>query len=309
MQSPISHASHLSTRSLFFAEGLVYMVIRRQAVSMRTSDSYINATQLLRAAYPTSAKSRRRYWLLKIKSHGMMVRQGGQDHWWLPFADGVFLCQAVGLEDELQPMILYPQLVPPRRESNYLLQKKKPSGEAEPLDGLASIQFHGCPVAYEPDRGLINATQLLRAGKLAQANLTTFFRSFPSVDHITRQGNGTIRGTYVSFGTARLLCQKFQIDSTPLDHIQTVGPILEAAAGLERADNTPGLDVTGGADPLKGVDMLPSAGVDAFSARQRSTRASHFTAGGRPQQSTRASHLTAGGRPQHPVVQSEVGCR
>ena len=41
----------------------------------------------------------------------------------MPFRDGVFLCDKVGLASELRPLILYPGLPLPADDENYLINK------------------------------------------------------------------------------------------------------------------------------------------------------------------------------------------
>lgn len=120
-----SERSHQSTRDLLFdRDGLVYMVVRRHVVSMRTSDFHLNASQILRAA--RTQKADRDKWLGKLKRRGVGssgAEQGSSD-FWVPFADGGFLCQAVGLEGDLEPLLSYPPLLsPPNRLQNYLLTR------------------------------------------------------------------------------------------------------------------------------------------------------------------------------------------
>lgn len=108
---------------MFDRSGLVYMVIRRQAVSMRISDFQLNASEILTAANLHRAmrdKLRRKFVERGIASQAT----NGRRKLWVPFPDGVFLCQAVGLEDDLKPLLSYSSLTLPPRSENYLLDSQ-----------------------------------------------------------------------------------------------------------------------------------------------------------------------------------------
>lgn len=148
-----SERSHLSTRDLLFdRDGLVYMVVRRYMVSMRTCDFHLNASQILTAA--ETQKPERDKWLDKLKQRGVGSSGVWQDRldYWVPFPDGGFLCQAVGLEDDLEPLLFYPRLLPPPdREHNYLLTRQKPRRrliDAKTQDGYAGLSCGDKQVVY-----------------------------------------------------------------------------------------------------------------------------------------------------------------
>ena len=89
------------------------MVVRRHAVSMRTSDFHLNASQILAAA--RTLKAERANWLRRLKQRGVGNKdtEQGRSDYWVPFPDGVFLCQVVGLKSDLEPLLSYPPFLPP----------------------------------------------------------------------------------------------------------------------------------------------------------------------------------------------------
>lgn len=249
-----SLASHAHQRSPLMRDGLVYMLIRQHQVSMRTSDSHINATELLRAAYSNSKRSVKSRLMSEIKSRGIgsAVHHDRNHHWWLPFEDGVFLCQVTGLEDELEPLLSYPRLVRPRRDDNYLL--KMPGLPA----GLAHSPFRTSQIVYDLDKRLINVTQLFRAANVSRKKLSSFWDSDPTVHRDIRKGHHTTQGSYVSLDTAEFLCQKYKIDWTPSSHFQTLAPIFEAATSPEQDDDAPGLAAFDG-QPVEDPEAIPGS--------------------------------------------------
>lgn len=80
------NASHISTREVLEEGDEVKMVIRRQKVSMRKADNFLNASEILRLG--TDKKLTRDYYLKKLRE---VSNKQGLDVW-VPFLDGVFLC-------------------------------------------------------------------------------------------------------------------------------------------------------------------------------------------------------------------------
>jgi hypothetical protein len=119
-------------------QGLVYMVVRWQAVSMRILDFELNASQILTAA--NLKEDARHTWRQKFEKRGMKSQaRNGRLEFWVPFPDGVFLSQAVGLENDLIPLLSYPSLPLPPRSKNYLLE-------------FAELQCGECIIACRPSK-------------------------------------------------------------------------------------------------------------------------------------------------------------
>jgi serine/threonine protein kinase len=222
-----SEVSHLSTRDLLFdREDLVYMVIRRQAVSMRISDCQLNASQILTAA--NLQKDERVTWLREFKERGIGGNSGknGRLNYWVPFSDGVFLCQAVGLEDDLRPLFSYSPLTLPNREENYLLVRRRRPIRQELQNEFAGLPCGNCVIAYQPSKRIINATHLLKASNIARHKLTEFFAKNPRITkEIINHGNRRTLGTYISFEQARVFCDYFNLNSASVRCLLTGGSV------------------------------------------------------------------------------------
>ena len=195
-------ASHLSTQDLMFdRSGLVYMVIRRQAVSMRISDFQLNASEVLTVANLHGAM--RKKWRRKFGERGIKSQaRNRRRELWVPFPDGVFLCQAVGLENDLKPLLCYSSLPLPPRSQNYL------------LDSLfAELKYDDRIIAYLPSKRVINITHLLQTSNVSLSRLRIFFKNHPGIAKETiEQGDSRIVGTYISFEDANILCNCFGLN-------------------------------------------------------------------------------------------------
>lgn len=83
---------HLSTRSIKFdSDDLIYVVVRRQRISMCTSDFYLNVTEICAAG---GAKNKDRYRYLRKSKDRRRVHKHKS---WVPFTDGVALCRTLNL--------------------------------------------------------------------------------------------------------------------------------------------------------------------------------------------------------------------
>lgn len=202
----LSQASHLSTRELLFDRpGLVYMIIKRRAVSMRKSDFHLNASQINVAT--NVAQTKRNRWLKKFKEHGIGSIDRSRQYW-VPFLDGVFLCRVVGLEDELRPLLSYSPLTVPKQQDNYLVVLPKDKSLPE---GFSVLQ-HGEHIVFQPFSRMINATHILKAGNIPLERLKDFFEQNSGIaKEIKKGGDVRIVGTYISFDEAPVLCQYFNL--------------------------------------------------------------------------------------------------
>ena len=81
-------------------------------------DWKLNATQISKAA--GLGKESRRNYLKIIKRHSAItqIMIGNNEQSWIPFQDGVFLCQALGLFDKMQPLLLRAPLDIPSEKDN-----------------------------------------------------------------------------------------------------------------------------------------------------------------------------------------------
>lgn len=212
--SNLSGKSHLSTRDLLFdQEGLICMVIRQRRISMRASDFELNARQILLAG--TSSGSKRARILAQLKSRGVEGQiSNHNDDVWVSFRDGVFLCQAVGLEKDLAPLLSYSPLPYPNRDENYLLPEDKGSWMIK--SGFATVSFGDHLIAYRPADRTVNATHLLKLGDISRRSLTTFFKASSGIHKDVQFGHPSVSGTYISFEDAVNLCMYYGINPAPV---------------------------------------------------------------------------------------------
>ena len=209
--------SHLSTRELMFdCEDLVYTIVRQQRVSMRLSDFKISASQILTLAGCKGAE--RIKWLSRLKEYGVTDTA---KYNWVSYHDGVFLCQAVGLDHNLEPLLSYPSaLTAPQREDNYLLKarKERQRENYKPPDEYKFLDCGSYTVAYQPNRRIINATHLLRVAKLLTSKLHELLAHKAEIAKEIYRGNWKTQGTYISFEDAQIVCTSLGIEHTVLQN-------------------------------------------------------------------------------------------
>ena len=202
------------------------MVIRRHAVSMRTSDYRLNATQICNAA--GLHRNRLRPYLENLKSHCNVTitkDKGLPKQSWVPFTDGVYLSQALSLFDELKPLFSQASFDVPGKEENYLLRdqctKAKPSSGYELPDGYKALQRDGTSIIYMPSTRKVHAVQLLKLGNIRHpsAQLAYFLSRNQQIVKEVQVGHRRTQGTYVDYEDARLLCQHFNLSGDPIDEI------------------------------------------------------------------------------------------
>ncbi|KAL9013439.1 MAG: hypothetical protein Q9173_001866 [Seirophora scorigena] len=235
---PLDTPDHISTRSLLSdREGLIYMVIRRHAVAMRKTDYKLDAAQICKVAELHKGHRRNYMDLLKSHCHVAQVKaKTGRDHAWIPFKDGVFLCQALNLYGELRPLLSLASADIPREEENYFLNRRRPQAKL-PVE-YKGLQWDDKLVVYMPSARRVNATHLLKVHDVPRAKLAQFFSQNRPVSKQVVQGGTAYRGTYINFEDARLLCQHFHFGEDLVDEIvgraRTTGtPLLEDHANAD----------------------------------------------------------------------------
>lgn len=198
---------------------------------MRTADHKLDATQICNVA--GLHKVHRRNYMNILKHHCDVTQSKAKrvrEHSWVPFKDGVFLCQALKLCDELGPLLSHASADIPSEEENYFLNRQKP--QANLPAQFKGLQWDDKLVVYMPSMRKLNATHLLKVHHIPRAKLVQFFSYNRQVSkHIVPGGTG-YQGTYIDFEDARLLCQHFHISEDPVDELvaraRTTGtPLLE----------------------------------------------------------------------------------
>lgn len=180
---------------------------------MRTSDYSLNATEMCAAAGLDSSK--RQAYINRFKRHGVLTRD--QRKSWVPFNDGVFLCQALGLTSDLRQLFSCAPLVVPPEEVNYLLQKEK--RQLHSPEGYQTLKWGQIDIAYVPSARTVNATHLLKLGNIRKARLKGFFSQYPDIQKSILRGNPLVQGTYVNFDDATLFCKHFGLDLSPVHQL------------------------------------------------------------------------------------------
>ncbi|PHH72470.1 hypothetical protein CDD80_4512 [Ophiocordyceps camponoti-rufipedis] len=195
-------APHPTHVDLSIDQNLLCEVVRRHVVSMRKSDFHLNASQILSAAGLT--KSQRDLRVRSLRSQGVTtIQEPDGPEVWVPFRDGVFLCQRVGLESELASLLSWAPCDMPDRQENYLAQVER-------------LEWSGQLIAHRPYQGTINAAHLLRLSGSRQ-RLGHFFARNPGIKKQVHYGEH--RGTYVSYEDARVLCLHLGLDPGPIDDL------------------------------------------------------------------------------------------
>jgi hypothetical protein len=187
---------------------MVRMVVRCCSISMRTSDHWLNASEILLAS-ELSRATRNRY-LRELNRRGF--RAEGRLPVWVPFRDGVFVCQVAGLEDELEPLLSVAALACPLRAENYLLLL--------PDDAFEVLDTGDGKIAYKPTARYVNAAHLGKLYKIDPHKLAQFFSDHPHMDKQVKRGTpGHLQGTYISFEDARVLCAHFKVGYHPIERL------------------------------------------------------------------------------------------
>lgn len=199
---------------------------------MRTLDYKMNATGICSAA--GLKKAMRDDYLKTFKRRGLVtpIKFRGQKQSWVPFQDGVFLCQALNLFDELIELFLQAPINVPSEEENYLLTEQRK--QAELPDGYKALLRDKYFVAYMPSTRRVNATQLLKLSHVPRRRLGQYFSQNPQVSKYVLRGNASAQGTYVDFEDARQLCRQFDLSQRPIDDI-----LLQESTDNEHIGNVP----------------------------------------------------------------------
>ncbi|KJZ71157.1 hypothetical protein HIM_09456 [Hirsutella minnesotensis 3608] len=214
--------SHISSRSLRFDEGLVYIVYHRQRISMRIDDFRLNASQICTAA-GLSEWNRRKY-LDKIRAHSNVDIVRGRAIW-VPFRDGVFLCQYLQLDSIADALFSQAPLPIPTKDENYFLALKSyADGEfvKNPRfkKGYMALSLRGLLFFFNTEERDVNVTHLLKLTDKA-TNVREFLRRHDSISRRSIVGGRSPeRGTYMTPNHARQFCDFFEISHDAVDQIE-----------------------------------------------------------------------------------------
>lgn len=179
----------------------------------------INATEVLQAAL--GSRDRRKIYMQRLKLHTTVDAVDPRKVTWVPFDDGVLLCEAVGLKEKLLPLLLYAGRSLPDPEKNYLQVRRRPAtiqpGHAL---GYEFLRWRDNDVSYKPSEQLINAKALLRAADIPRNRLRKFLERTPNVTKvIIGRESVKIYGTYISYAAAETLCIYCGLDPAPVRNL------------------------------------------------------------------------------------------
>lgn len=201
--SSVSKSQENTNGVLSVADGILYMTVRHQNVSMRLSNFEINATEVFKLSGVSG--SEKEVLTNKLKYRGGYQRDESRN-FWTAYSNGVFLCQALGLEHDLRPLLSYPPAPePPNYNDNYLLRQ---ANRRLPVE-FKAINFDDCEIAYKIDERLVNATHIVKAGNITRNMLPKFWNGRPDVNRKVLGRGSRAQGTYVSHEDALSLCSFF----------------------------------------------------------------------------------------------------
>jgi hypothetical protein len=208
---------------------------------MRESDCSLNASDILIASDVNGTQRKSILGKLRRRGHAAPPTRP----LWVPFEDGVLLCRAVGLVEELKPLLLRAGLVFPSPEDNYFLRrypakrrvqsapKRPPTG---PPEGYGLISWADRKIAYKPLDHTVNATQLCGSGGVSRSMLSTYFKSNRDIAREMVVGNTLVQGTYISYADATVLCQHFNLSCEPVERLMRLVPAAPDSAPDDAAN-------------------------------------------------------------------------
>lgn len=241
------------------ASGCIQMVLEGKAVSMRKSDWWLNATQLITLAGKT--KKERDRIMATLKQHTKVeVSESRPQQSWISYSDGRLLCQFLVLTDTLLPLLDY------GLKQGASLDDKPNFLEPEFL-GIKA----GETTVYIRRKDLwVNATHIVKAGGFHRRREIPKIRERETYDYVRAGGAA---GTYVSPSIGLQLCEEYG-----LNELQSVLRQVLEEHGYQRGDPSqpavtaprPTMRKTGDVELLHSTIQKPEAGS---STDQRLSRA------------------------------------
>lgn len=189
------------TRSLHaqeaFPSRVRSIVIRGHRISLCMSDCYLNAHEICAAAVsPIIPPSK---YIYILQDRGVVSERNGQA--WVPFEDGCFLSQKLGLDTDLRLLFSHATMAVPDNRSNYFFLPRT-------LPPEYNVWFwNGKPLIYKPGDQTVNATKLVQLFGLKRSWLARYLSDNPAVKRtIIVGGQSFLQGTYIMMQEAVRLC-------------------------------------------------------------------------------------------------------
>ena len=170
---------------------LISIMTREQPVTMRVKDYKIDAIQIFQAV--GLPKSLRDTYFDTMRRHCAVDRVEPRReliHAWIPFRDGVFLSQYLGIFKEMEPLFAQAAKTYPPAEENYFLQAgcprpvfaSRPKSKKLTLpNGFKGLQWRDYFIVYIPAKRKLNITYLLKIAYVTCFSLFVYFSSYPQV--------------------------------------------------------------------------------------------------------------------------------
>ena len=179
-------------------EHYIKMVSEGKAVSLRKSDCWLNATEVLKMAGKTA--NDRNHTLRILKKHTSIQVVGRPLQSWIPYQDGYFLCEFLQLTDTLRPLLEYgkKQGMNLNDQTNYLSNPE-----------FLTVQAGQTMVSIRSADMWINVTHILKAGGYNRSEAANVRGK---VKHEILRGDLATQGTYVDPQAGLDLCKEYKLE-------------------------------------------------------------------------------------------------
>ncbi|KIH90592.1 hypothetical protein SPBR_00949 [Sporothrix brasiliensis 5110] len=173
------------------------------------ADGWLNVADICTAAQADATT--RSTCLRLLAGHGVVSQRHGQP--WIPFEDGWFLCQRLGLDPA--PLVM-PGLPAPEEPPNVLKNYLFLSAPLPPAYSV--LWWNERAIPYRPQAQTVNATRLVLAMGL-QRNVVQNWLAKRTAARTYVRGNNTVQGTYLGLNDALQLCISKRLDVYPVQII------------------------------------------------------------------------------------------
>lgn len=199
-------------------DGFIFVYIRRQRVSMRASDYYLNVSEMMAAA--SLSKSTREKHLKKLRKCTKVLEQNG--YFWVPFGDGALFSCELGLQEGMKELLAYGPKPPQHKKAG----KRR------------ILEWNGFKIGYVPSTRKVNATHLLKMRGMDGQKLIQYLKKHPQIEAEIIRGRDkgcdrgyATQGTYIAFNDALEFCDAFHLSREPVHQLLTMAMVESGDAG------------------------------------------------------------------------------